>query len=151
VPSPSPAEGRAGRRVLYKTILASSCCTCRPFLGRAVVCHGWNFRFGDTAGGQSTHHPGDRECFGQCYECKAFPTDPLKRIGGVERHLVAPLIRARRCRKAAFNHQPNFSANWISLFWVLVALSLPAVAIRAPVASKISVRPRAIDGTSKFA
>jgi hypothetical protein len=61
-------------------------------------------------------------------------------------------IRDPRSFGAAFDHQLNLSANWISLPGVLVAFSTPAVAgCRVPVASKMSVRPRAIDGTSKFA
>src|SRR5580704_8330341 len=54
-------------------------------------------------------------------------------------------------RQAILDHQLNFSANWISLPGVDVAVSTPAVASGAPVPSNMSVWPRAIDGTSKLA
>jgi hypothetical protein len=67
------------------------------------------------------------------------PFDLLIQTGGVEGHLVATLICARRSREAAFDHQPNFSANWISLPGVVVEVSTPAVGSGAPVASNMSV------------
>jgi hypothetical protein len=68
-----------------------------------------------------------------------MPIDLIARISRVEGHLVAILIRAQNPRGAAFDHQPNFSANWISLPGVDVVTILPAVDTRLPVASKISV------------
>src|SRR3984893_19139703 len=53
------------------------------------------------------------------------------------------LIRDRRSCGATFDHQPNFSANWISLPGVVVAFSTPAVLFGAPVPSKMSVRSSA--------
>jgi hypothetical protein len=68
-----------------------------------------------------------------------MPIDLIARISRVEGHLVAILIRAQNPRGAAFDHQPNLSANWISLPGVDVVTILPAVDTRLPVASKISV------------
>src|SRR4029077_4675440 len=43
--------------------------------------------------------------------------------------------------EAALDHQPNFSANWISLPWVVVKVRTPAVPSGAPVPSNMSVLP----------
>ena len=80
---------------------------------------------------------------------RAFHVSTLCLPRAHDAHFVDP-IRDRRSREAAFNYQPNFSANWISLPGVVVDFSTPAIPFGVPLESNMSVRS-GVGGTAKFA